>query len=174
MDDKLYGRADGKLDAKGRIVLPSKFCPPFAANGPAMLTRHQQFDRCLALWTTSAFEKVELRMEAQLDDGTDDDRFEARYWASDTEKVTFDSQRRLFIPPHLRRFARLQSGEEARVLMVGAINHLEIWDMATFEDEVEQRVERNRAAKAARALDAAAASSPASSAASSGEAPSES
>lgn len=141
MVERIYGRAELRLDAKGRMILPAKFCPPFAPGQTVILARHQQLDPCLNIFTLEAFAKVEARMEDQQDEGNDLQRYVARMWAADTERVQLDSQRRLPIPAHLRAIANLGDGP---VLVSGSIDHLEVWDAATWASEVEARVAEER------------------------------
>ena len=141
MADKIYGRAELRLDAKGRMILPAKFCPPFAPGQTVILARHQQLDPCLNIWSVDAFSKVEARMEGQQDEGNEIERFQARLWAADTERVQLDSQRRLPIPAHLRAIAHLGEGP---VFVTGSIDHLEVWDAATWAGVVEARVAQER------------------------------
>ena len=145
MADKIYGRADLRLDAKGRMILPAKFCPPFAPGQQVILARHQQLDPCLNIWTLDAFAKVEARMEGQQDEGDEEERYQARVWAADTERVALDNQRRLPIPAHLREIANLGDGP---VIVTGSIDHLEVWDAATWAATVEARVASRRARSA--------------------------
>jgi MraZ protein len=56
----------------------------------------------------------------------------ARLWASSTTDVEIDRQGRMAIPAYLREFARLESA----VLVVGALNRVELWSPAEWESRV--------------------------------------
>jgi MraZ protein len=112
---------------KGRVILPARFRGQL---GPqAYLSQYQ--DRCLALWTPEEFEKQMADMERLQEQGRAE-RNLARLWASSTTDVEIDRQGRMAIPAYLREFARLESA----VLVVGALNRVELWSPAEWESRV--------------------------------------
>jgi MraZ protein len=116
---RFFGRYEHSLDAKGRVILPARFRASF---GPgAYLSQHQ--DRCLALWSPDEFERRMADMEAHQEEGRAE-RNLARVWAAGSTEVEIDRQGRVGIPAYLREFARL----ETAVLVIGAINRVELWD----------------------------------------------
>jgi MraZ protein len=124
---RFFGRYEHSLDAKGRLILPSRFRPLF---GPqAYLSQFQE--RCLALWTPDEFEKRMAEMERVQDQGRTE-RNLARIWASGSTDVDIDRQGRLAIPTYLREFARLESA----VLINGALNRVELWNPAEWAARV--------------------------------------
>ena len=126
--ERFVGRYEHSLDTKGRVILPAKFRGPFERGG--YLT--QNTEGCLALWTPGEFER---RMEVMLqraNEGHSADRNRARIWASNSAEVEVDRQGRMPIPGHLRGFAKL----EAEVLVVGAIDRIELWNPAEWESRV--------------------------------------
>ena len=123
---RFFGSYEHSLDAKGRVILPAKLRPPFEHGGYLS----QYHEGCLALWTPEEFEKQMLtRQEAAT---TAQDRNLARIWASGTHEVEVDRQGRLAIPALLREFAGL-GGD---VLVHGAIDRVELWDPAAWEQRV--------------------------------------
>ena len=105
MAARFFGRYEHSLDAKGRLILPSRSRAQF---GPqAYLSQYQ--DRCLALWTPEEFEKQMAEMERLQDQGRTQ-RNLARIRASGSTDVDIDRQGRLAIPAYLRSFALLESG----------------------------------------------------------------
>ena len=114
---RFFGRYEHSLDAKGRLILPSKFRPAFERGG--FLSQFN--DRCLALWTPENFEKQMELMEANQQLSTEQ-RNLARLWASGSQEVEVDKQGRMVIPAYLRDYARL-TGD---VLVNGAIDRIEL------------------------------------------------
>jgi MraZ protein len=113
-----FGRYEHSLDAKGRLILPSKYRASFEHGG--YLTQYH--DGCLALFTPDEFETQMLEMQAKAK--TDPrSRNLARYWAAGTQDVAVDAQGRLPIATFLREFANLQD----EVLVHGAIDRIELW-----------------------------------------------
>jgi MraZ protein len=124
---RFFGRYEHSLDAKGRLILPSKFRPAFEKGG--YLTQFD--DRCLALWTPETFEKQMELMQTNQQLSADQ-RNLARLWASGTQEIEVDKQGRMAIPPLLREYARLTSD----VLVNGAIDRVELWSPAEWQAKV--------------------------------------
>ncbi len=87
---------------------------------------------CLALWTLGEFERQMAAMQEQAAAGRMD-RNRARLWASSAQEVEVDRQGRMAIAARLREFARL----EADVLVVGAIDRIELWNPTVWEERVQ-------------------------------------
>jgi len=124
---RFFGRHEHSLDAKGRLILPSKFRSAFDSGGYL-----SQFnDRCLALWTPEDFEKQMAIREANSEQSREA-RNLARLWASGSQEVEIDKQGRMAIPAYLREYARLTSD----VLVNGAITRVELWDPTEWASKV--------------------------------------
>jgi MraZ protein len=121
------GRYEHSLDSKGRVILPAKFRADFERGG--YLTEHQE--RCLALWTLGEFERQLRAMQEQAAEGRTE-RNRARLWAANSYEVEIDRQGRMAIPARLREFAAL----DGDVLVHGAIDRVELWNPAVWEERV--------------------------------------
>ncbi len=55
-----------------------------------------------------------------------------RYWSANSSDVEFDKQGRFAVPIAIREYGQL-AGD---VLIVGAIDHVELWNPATYEEMV--------------------------------------
>ena len=124
---RFFGRYEHSLDAKGRVILPAKFRATFERGGYLS----QFHDGCLALWTPDEFERQMVSMQEAAAQGRDE-RNLARVWASGSAEVEIDKSGRMPIPPHLREFAQL-GGE---VLVLGAIDRVELWSPSVWDDKV--------------------------------------
>ena len=60
------------------------------------------------------------------------DRNLVRLWASTSHELEIDRQGRMAIPARLREYAHL----EGDVLVLGAIDRVELWDRQTWEEKV--------------------------------------
>ncbi len=124
---RFFGRYEHSLDAKGRLILPSKFRSAFEHGGYL-----SQFnERCLALWTPDDFEKQMAIMEESQQLSTEQ-RNLGRIWASGSQEVEVDKQGRMAIPGYLREYALL-TGD---VLVHGAIDRVELWDPQEWSAKV--------------------------------------
>ena len=127
MAARFFGRYEHSLDVKGRVILPARFRALFGPS--AYLSQFQ--DRCLALWPPDEFERQMAEMEVLQEQGRAE-RNLARIWASGSAEVEIDRQGRVGVPAYLREFARLDSG----VLVIGALNRVELWDPAEWTARV--------------------------------------
>jgi MraZ protein len=125
---RFFGKHEHTLDAKGRVILPARFRSHFEHG--AYLSQYTS--RCLALWTPEEFDLQLERMDQQQDAGPDEMN-QARYFAAGTVDVEVDRQGRFIIPSGMREFARLEN----QVLVNGAINRVELWSPAVWNDKVE-------------------------------------
>ena len=112
-----------KLDEKGRLILPAKYRDELADG--LVITRYQE--RCLAIWPTETFE--EMVVAGGRASTTKDGRDYQRMLASGASAETPDRQGRFTIPAHLRSYA----GLDKDCVVVGAINRVEVWDLAAWE-----------------------------------------
>ena len=121
------GRYEHSLDTKGRVILPAKFRVDFERGGYLSQNR----EGCLALWTPGEFDRQLQAMQQQAGEGRAT-RNRARLWAAASHEVEIDRQGRMAIPAHLREFA----GLEGDVLVHGAIDRVELWSPAVWEERV--------------------------------------
>ncbi len=130
---RFFGRYEHSLDDKGRVILPSKFRAPFEHGG--YLTEYQ--DGCLSLWTPDQFA---LQMESMLERAPTgrSDRNLVRLWASTSHELEIDRQGRMAIPSRLRAYAGLVGD----VLVLGAIDRVELWNRETWDQKVLPEEER--------------------------------
>ena len=121
------GRYEHSLDSKGRVILPAKFRSDFERGG--YLAEHHE--GCLALWTPGEFQRQLQAMQEEAAQGQSA-RNRARIWAASSHEVEIDRQGRMAIPSRLREFATL----EGDVLVHGAIDRIELWNPARWEERV--------------------------------------
>lgn len=129
MAPRFYGRYEHSLDVKGRVILPARFRGQLGTQ--AYVSQYQ--DRCLAMWTAEEFERqMDEQEEKQVLGRTE--RNVARIMSSGAVDVEVDRQGRVAIPGFLREFAGLQT--ESSILIIGAINRVELWNPAEWEQRV--------------------------------------
>ena len=122
------------LDDKGRVSLPAPFRRE--ATDPRFVLL-QVYAPSLSLYPESAWREVEERLRGVLRNDPD-----ARMWVlsvmSSAVEVSPDSQGRILIPSRLQEAANLNG----QVLMVGAIDKVELWNPADFEGAVSEKEEK--------------------------------
>lgn len=125
---RFIGRYEHSLDAKGRVILPVKFRAPFERGG----FLSQFHEGCLALWTPEEFERQLESMQQSAEQGRDE-RNLARVWAGGSAEVEVDKAGRMPIPAYLRTFSQLDG---VNVLLIGAIDRVELWNPAVWAEKV--------------------------------------
>lgn len=125
-----FGTYTPKLDEKGRLFLPAKFRDQLA--GGLMVTRGQE--HCLYVWPQSEIERVTERLrEAPVSNKATRDYI--RMFSSGASDDAPDKQGRITIPPKLRDWAGLAKD----VVVIGAMNRLEIWDEGRWDSYSEEQ-----------------------------------
>ncbi len=142
------GSSSHTLDAKGRLIVPARFRDTIRAGGGdvIMITR---MDGSLFAYSLSEWGKIEERI-LSLAEKSDSMRRFRRVFVGGAHECPVDKQGRVLIPPALRAYA----GLEKEVVLVGVLEHFEIWSQQNWDKENEamemdmQQVEvRNEIAK---------------------------
>lgn len=142
------GRFDGKIDPKGRIILPSAYRQtlPNKSKGEDSLSlvvtnSLYKGKRCLDVYSLREWEKLEQKI-AKMPALKAEVQAYQRFYLASGQPVPLDSQNRLLIPAGLRRYADLSED----VVLVGMGKKFELWSahnwnelyegMATQFDEI--------------------------------------
>lgn len=118
-----------RLDEKFRLILPAKFRLEVAEG--LVVTKGQ--DRCLVIFPAAAFvERAAELHAAERAAATPEERrttrMSVRKFSGSASDETPDRQGRITIPPTLRDYA----GLDREVVVVGAYNRIELWDLLTW------------------------------------------
>lgn len=118
------GRFEHSLDDKGRLVLPTTYRGRLAEGG--ILTPYQN---CLALWSPADFEGFVERLR---------DKMRNQQAATNAMRTLLanaadcrpDGQGRIVVPERLREYAGLEAG----AVLAGALDHIELWNPARWNE----------------------------------------
>lgn len=113
------GEYNHTLDAKGRVIVPSKFRE--ALGEVFVVTRG--LDGCLFVFSNDEWADFEKKLQ-DLPVASKQARIFTRFFLSGAITVEADKQGRILIPANLRQAADL----EKDVVFVGVANRIEIWD----------------------------------------------
>jgi MraZ protein len=127
-----FGTYTPKLDDKARLFLPAKFRPRLESG--VVLTRGQ--DNCVYGWTPESFSAFTDRVRDTPFTNRQVRNF-VRMLFSGASAETPDRQGRISIPTALREWARL----ERDVVVVGAMDRIEIWDATRWQEFTEANEE---------------------------------
>jgi MraZ protein len=115
------------IDVKGRLIVPSRLRDELGDN-KVVLSRWP--DGCVAVWSQAGWAEMESRLLEQRK-GDRDTRSAVRAFAASAHQDDVDKQGRINVPQHLREAA----GIEREVVVVGAIDHGELWSPDRWSDE---------------------------------------
>lgn len=140
-----YGSYEHSIDERGRVAVPSKYRPAFAAGvvlriGP---------EGCVEMYTPDGFEaEKELRLGENRSTRTQEGRRVRRAFLAGVADLELDRQGRVLLSPQLRE----QAGLSERVVLVGCGDYVEIWDPARWETELASVEREMRADSGLRAV----------------------
>lgn len=124
---KFLGSYLHQLDEKGRLSLPASYRRD-AADQRFVLV--QPYPPALALYPEVEWAAVEERLQDAM--RTEQGRIYVLQVMSSAVEVVPDAQGRILVPANLREAAQL----DGQALLVGAINKIEVWNPARFEEAV--------------------------------------
>ncbi len=117
------------IDDKGRIKIPSRFRDVIKAGGVdgVMVSG---LDKGLFAYTFDEWRKIEAKIMS-LAEKSDTMRRFRRVFIGGASECFCDKQDRILIPPPLRQYAEI----EKDIVLVGALDHFEIWSKANWDKE---------------------------------------
>ena len=121
----LTGEFNHSIDAKGRLIIPSKFRENIGEN--FVITKG--LDGCLFLYPDNEWKTFEEKLRT-LPLTNKDARIFTRFFLGSAVDGGLDKQGRVLISSALRNFAHL----EKEVVLVGVLDRVEIWDKAKWEE----------------------------------------
>jgi MraZ protein len=119
------------LDDKGRFSVPARYKDVIrASNGDTIMITCM--DGCLVAYTLDVWGKIENRILSLAEKSESMRRFR-RLFVGGAHECTCDKQGRVLIPPTLRADAAL----EKEIVLVGVLDHFEIWSQEKWAKEKE-------------------------------------
>lgn len=135
MRPTFIGEYRHSIDAKGRLIVPSRLRPALAGD-EVVLTRW--LEDCIAMWSSEGWEAIEEQLRA-LGNSDPNARSFVRIVAASAHADEIDKQGRISVPQHLREIA----GIDRDVVVTGALTRVEIWSAERWRQQKE-RVEEAR------------------------------
>ncbi len=121
------GHFDYSLDAKNRLNVPAKFRPAFS--GGVVLAKG--LEPCVAIWAPDTFERWTESFLSNLNPVSPERRKLTRYFAGSSFDVDLDSAGRVTLNQALLDHA----GIDKEVVIVGNLDHLEVWDRRRWQED---------------------------------------
>lgn len=128
----LIGTYECKVDAKGRLMLPTSLKKQLGSLEEGFVLKRSVFQPCLELFPMSEWNKMTLKINKLNRFVKKNNDFIRRFTAG-VKMVDIDATGRLLIPKDLVVFATI----EKDIVLNSAINIIEIWDKDKYENAIE-------------------------------------
>ena len=117
------------LDAKGRMVLPTRYREPLFEQAQGKLVVTVDRDQCLLLYPLPEWEQIERKLMS-LPTLHEQSRRLQRLMVGHATDLELDGHGRVLLPPELREFG----GLERLAMLIGQGNRFELWDEKRWVD----------------------------------------
>jgi MraZ protein len=116
------------IDHKGRISIPARFRRQLSGDAEETFVILRGLESCIALYPSDEFRRLDERLRGRSFSDENNRRYQ-RMMLFDSRDETLDAQGRIALPPRLITHAKLAKD----VLIVGLLDHLEVWNPELFE-----------------------------------------
>lgn len=125
------GEYESTIDAKGRFLLPTGFRKQLPQEEKLSFVINRGFEKCLVLYPNEVWQPIFTRI-SQLNEFNPQVREFRRFFLNGATALEPDSAGRLLLPKNLMEHASL----EKDIVLVSAINKLEIWDKNRYQQYI--------------------------------------
>ena len=122
------GEYESTLDAKGRFLLPSGLKKQLHEATAENFVVNRGFEKCLGLYPMKSWKPIFSEI-SDLNDFDPKVRQFRRYFLNGATQIELDSANRLLLPKNLMEYA----GLEKDIVLVSAVNKIEIWDENNYQ-----------------------------------------
>lgn len=122
------GEYEATLDAKGRFLLPGGFKKQLPEDSSQRFVINRGFEKCLSLYPIKSWEPIYAEI-SKLNDFDPKVREFRRYFLNGATIMELDTAGRLLLPQNLKDHA----GLEKDIVLVSAVNKIEIWDKSKYQ-----------------------------------------
>ncbi len=126
------GTYECKVDAKGRLMLPTSLKKQFGSLEEGFVLKRSVFQPCLELYPMDEWNKMMQKINKLNRFVKKNNDFIRRFTAG-VKMVEIDTNGRLLIPKDLVVFAKI----EKDIVLSSAVNIVEIWDKDLYENVIE-------------------------------------
>jgi MraZ protein len=123
------GEFECKLDAKGRLTLPSKVKSKLPEVSGNQLIMSLGLEPCLVIYPLVEYRKIYSRI-ASMNEFNEEFRRLQRNFFRRIAEVELDGVGRLLIPKSMSKYAKL----EKELMLVGMGNRIELWNAEVYEE----------------------------------------
>lgn len=123
------GEYEATVDPKGRFLLPAGLKKQLPEGDGGQFVINRGFEKCLTLYPKSSWEPI-FSAISKLNDFDPKVREFRRYFLNGATVTDTDSAGRILLPQNLKSHA----GIEKDIVLVSAVNKIEIWDKNKYQE----------------------------------------
>ncbi len=131
------GEYNIRIDAKGRIVLPSAYLKQIGdmPQREVFILKEDLYEKCLVLYPISEWDRQNQLIRSKLNPFDREHNQFLRSFSKGAAEVTSDNVNRILIPKRLLEFANITkdivlSGQDGKIEIWGAENYQGLWNSA--------------------------------------------
>ena len=126
------GKIDAKLDAKGRVFVPSVFRKVLSEEEKErVVVRMEADEKYLVVYPESVWNRQVVELQSKLNEWDPEDQMLLMQFVGDAEVLEFDAQGRVLLPKRLQ----VRMGLESEVVFVGMVDKIAMWSKSMYEEQ---------------------------------------
>ena len=126
------GKIDAKLDAKGRVFVPSVFRKVLLEEErERVVVRMEADEKYLVVYPESVWNRQVVELQSKLNEWDPEDQMLLMQFVGDAEVLEFDAQGRVLLPKRLQ----VRMGLESEVVFVGMVDKIAMWSKSMYEEQ---------------------------------------
>ncbi|MEO5911546.1 MAG: division/cell wall cluster transcriptional repressor MraZ [Pelobium sp.] len=133
---QLIGEFDCKLDAKGRLSVPSGLKKQLPAVDAEGLVIHRGFEKHLTIYAKAEWDKITAEL-TQLNSFEKKTREFIRYFTRGATELSLDASGRILLPKSLLEYA----GIGTEVVLSCQFDKIEVWAKDTYDAQLDDEPE---------------------------------
>ena len=143
MNHEFLNRFEVKVDAKGRLFVPSTYRKSIEEKemDTSLYLERDMQKKCVKVYTKSFWDERIGKLKANLNTWDDNDMDIYRQYTSYVERVEMDSNGRILLQKQFLEAAEI----EADAVLVGVIDTFEIWSKDNLENSFQKEVDFRKA-----------------------------
>ena len=126
------GKIDAKLDAKGRVFVPSVFRKVLSEEErERVVVRMEADEKYLLVYPESVWNRQVVELQSKLNEWDPEDQMLLMQFVGDAEVLDFDAQGRVLLPKRLQ----MRMGLENEIVFVGMVDRIAMWNKSVYEEQ---------------------------------------
>jgi len=130
------GEFDCKLDAKGRMMIPSSLKKQLPEAEREGLVINRGFEKHLVIYTKKEWDRITDEL-SKLNPYETKNRLFIRYFTRGATELTVDSANRILFPKSLTEYAGINN----EVILSCQLNRIEVWAKEAYEAQMDDEPE---------------------------------